>query len=35
VDYIRPLGEDFDHAMQRAMDRLAERIVEQMESDDW
>ena len=35
VDYIRPLGEDFYHAMQRAMDRMAERIVEQMYADDW
>lgn len=35
VDYIRPLGEDFYHAMQRAMDRMAERIVEEMYSDDW
>lgn len=35
VDYIRPLGEDFHHATQRAMDKLAERIVETMESDDW
>lgn len=35
VDYIRPLNEDFYHASQRNMDRLAERIVEQMESDDW
>ena len=33
VDYVKPLGEDFYHASQRAMDRLAERIVEQMESD--
>jgi len=33
VDYIRPLGEDFYHASQRAMDRLAERIVEEMQSD--
>ena len=35
VDYIRPLNEDFYHASQRNMDKLAERIVEQMESDDW
>lgn len=35
VDYIRPVGEDFYHAMQRACDRMAERIVEQMESDNW
>jgi hypothetical protein len=33
VDYIRPVGEDFYHASQRAMDRLAERIVEEMQSD--
>jgi hypothetical protein len=33
VDYIRPLGEDFHHATQRAMDRLAERIVEEMQSE--
>jgi hypothetical protein len=33
VDYVKPLGEDFDHASQRAMNRLAVRIVEQMESD--
>lgn len=33
VDYVRPVGEDFHHASQRAMDRLAERIVEQMESE--
>ncbi len=33
VDYVRPLGEDFYHASQRAMDRLAERIVEEMQSD--
>lgn len=35
VEYIRPVGEGFRHAMQRAMDKLAERIVETMESDDW
>lgn len=35
VDYIRPLGEDFYHASQRAMDRLAERILEEMESENW
>jgi len=35
VDYIRPVGEGFRHAMQRAMDKLAVRIVETMESDDW
>ena len=33
IDYIRPLGEDFYHASQHAMDRLAERIVEEMQSD--
>ena len=35
VDYIRPLGENFYHASQRQMDRLAERIIEQMETNDW
>lgn len=35
VDYIRPLNEDFYHASQRAMDRLAERMIEQMETADW
>ncbi len=35
VDYIRPVGEDFYHAMQRASDRMAERIVEAMESENW
>jgi len=35
VDYVPPLNEDFYHASQRSMDRLAERIVEQMETDDW
>lgn len=35
VDYIKPLGEDFYHASQRGMDRLAERIVEQLEADEW
>lgn len=35
VDYIRPVGEDFYHAMQRACDRMAERIVEELESDNW
>lgn len=34
VDYIRPVGEDFYLASQKGMDRLAERIVEQME-DAW
>jgi len=35
VDYIRPLGEDFYHASQRAMDRLSERIIEEMQTVDW
>lgn len=35
VDYIRPVGEDFYHASQRAVDRMAESIVELMETDDW
>jgi hypothetical protein len=35
VDYIRPLNEDFYHASQRAMDRLAERMIEQMDTADW
>jgi hypothetical protein len=35
VDYIKPLGEDFYHASERAMDRLAERMIEQLESPDW
>ncbi|MCK6485355.1 MAG: hypothetical protein HUU22_02860 [Phycisphaerae bacterium] len=33
VDYVRPLGEDFYDASQEAMDKIAERIVEQMESE--
>jgi len=33
VDYVRPLGEDFYHASQRICDRMAERMVEQMEAD--
>jgi len=35
VDYIRPVGEDFYHAMQRASNEMAERIVEQMLDDNW
>jgi len=35
IDYIRPVGEDFYHASQRGMDRMAERILEQLERDDW
>lgn len=35
IDYIRPLNEDFHHGSQRAVDRMAERIVEEMCSDDW
>jgi hypothetical protein len=33
VEYIRPVGEDFYDASQRLADRMAERIVEQMEID--
>jgi hypothetical protein len=33
VDYIRPVGEDFFDASQEGLDDLAERIVEQMQSD--
>lgn len=33
VDYIRPVGETFFQASQEAIDDLAERIVEQMQSD--
>lgn len=33
VDYVRPLNEDFYDATQEAMDKLAERIVEQLEAD--
>ena len=33
VDYIRPVGEDFYHASQKGIDRLAERIVEEMQSE--
>jgi len=35
VDYIPPLGEDFYHGSERAMDRLAERMLEQLENDAW
>lgn len=35
VDYVRRLDEDFYHAMQRATDKMAERIVEAMEDGDW
>ena len=35
VDYIRPLGEDFYHASQKAMDRLAERMIEEMQTTQW
>lgn len=35
VDYIRPVGEDFYHAMQRASNEMAERIVEDMLDDNW
>lgn len=33
VDYVPPLGENFYHASQRICDRMAERMVEQMEAD--
>lgn len=33
VDYIRPVGENFYDASQRLADRMAERIVEEMEAD--
>ncbi|MFO0972951.1 MAG: LPS assembly lipoprotein LptE [Phycisphaerae bacterium] len=33
VEYVRPLDEDFYHASQRLADRMAEKIVEQMEAD--
>jgi hypothetical protein len=33
VDYIRPLKEDFYHASQKDMDLLAQRIVEEMQSE--
>jgi len=33
VDYVRPLNEDFYDASQEAMDKLAERIVEQLEGE--
>lgn len=35
VDYIRPLGEDFYHASQRGMDRLSERIIEELYAANW
>lgn len=35
VDYIRPVGEDLHHALQRASNEMAERIVEQMLDDNW
>jgi hypothetical protein len=35
VDYVRFLGEDFYHASGRAMDRLSERIIEEMQTTDW
>lgn len=35
VDYIRPLGEDFYHASQRVMDRVSERMVEELWTMDW
>jgi hypothetical protein len=33
VDYIQPVGETFFDASQEALDDLAERIVEQMQTD--
>lgn len=33
VDYVRPLNEDFYHASQKGIDRMAERIVEEMQSE--
>ncbi len=33
VDYVRPLGEDFYHASQRSLDKMAERMIEQMAAD--
>ncbi len=33
VEYIRPVGENFYDASQRLADRMAERIVEQMEAE--
>lgn len=35
VDYIRPLGEDFYHASQRVMDRVSERIIEELYTANW
>lgn len=35
VDYVRPLGEDFYHASQRLMDRLSERMIEEMYTANW
>ncbi len=35
VDYIPPIGEDFYHAMQEVMDRVAERILEEAMYADW
>lgn len=35
VDYIPPLGEDFYHASQRAMDRVSERMIEELWTTDW
>ena len=32
VDYIRPVGENFYQTSQQAMDKLALRIVEEMEA---
>lgn len=35
VDYIPPLGEDFYHASQRAMDRISERMIEELQTTNW
>jgi len=35
VDYVRPLGEDFYHASQHGMNELAEKILHEMETNDW
>ncbi len=35
VDYVPPLGEDFYHASQRVMDRLSERMIEEMYTTNW
>lgn len=35
VDYIQRIGEDFYHASQRIMDRMSERMIEEMQTVDW